>query len=161
MIDGLDLAAARTVVEVGPGTGAFTEVILGAAGPATHILAVELNPEFASRLRGRFPRLALENDSVENLGRHLDERGLAPADIVLCGLPWAAFGASKQQRLLRAISGVLRPAGHFATFAYLHGTGLPWGRHFRSLLEGDFSEVHTSPVVWRNVPPAIVYRCRK
>ena len=47
------------------------------------------------------------------------------------------------------------------TFAYVHGAGLPWGRSFRRLLERSFSEVRTSPVVWRNLPPAIVYRCRK
>lgn len=48
MIAGVDLARARTVVEVGPGTGAFTGAILQACGEDTLVMAVELNGDFAA-----------------------------------------------------------------------------------------------------------------
>lgn len=41
----------RTVVEIGPGTGAITELLAARAG---HVIAVELDREFAAGLRGKF-----------------------------------------------------------------------------------------------------------
>jgi len=32
---------------------------------------------------------------------------------------------------------------------------------FRKMLRGTFNEVHVGRVVWRNMPPAFVYRCVK
>jgi 16S rRNA (adenine1518-N6/adenine1519-N6)-dimethyltransferase len=43
--------AGRTVVEIGPGTGAITELLAARAG---HVIAVELDREFAAGLRGKF-----------------------------------------------------------------------------------------------------------
>lgn len=161
MIEGLELEHARTIVEVGPGTGAFTGAILEAAGEDSLVLAVEVNPDFVARLGREHPGLHVVHDSAEHLSRHLAQFGRDHADVVVCGLPWAAFPSDKQRCVLRGISEALRPGGRFVTFAYVHGAGLPWGRHFRWLLEGDFSEVRSSPVVWRNLPPAFVYRCSK
>jgi 16S rRNA (adenine1518-N6/adenine1519-N6)-dimethyltransferase len=42
----------RTVVEIGPGRGAITGVLANRAG---HVLAIELDPDLASRLRSEFP----------------------------------------------------------------------------------------------------------
>ena len=56
---------------------------------------------------------------------------------------------------------LLSEGGYFATFAYLQGLMLPAGIRFRKLLNELFSEVTTSRVVWKNLPPALVYRCRK
>ena len=56
---------------------------------------------------------------------------------------------------------VLRPGGQFATFAYVPGQALPAAHRLRRKLREVFSEVTTSRVVWRNTPPAFVYRCRR
>jgi len=161
MVEGMDLRSADCVVEVGPGTGAFTRAILDATGPHTQVVAVEVNGDFADRLARKFPRLHVFHDSVENLPRHLAELGRPHADVVLSSLPWVAFPETKQRCLLEAIAGALRPGGRMATFAYVHGTRLPVGRRFRGLLGQTFSDVRSSPIVWRNLPPALVYRCRK
>jgi phospholipid N-methyltransferase len=77
------------------------------------------------------------------------------------GLPWAGFAATRQTRILDAVVASLRPGGWFTTFAYVHAAGWPPGRRFRRLLEARFSEVERSRVVWKNLPPAFVYRCRE
>lgn len=41
----------RNVVEIGPGRGAITRILAGRAG---HVLAIELDPNLASHLRGQF-----------------------------------------------------------------------------------------------------------
>jgi len=51
--------------------------------------------------------------------------------------------------------------GQFATFAYWQGVILPAGRRFSKRLRGSFCDVGRSHTVWRNLPPAFVYRCVK
>jgi phosphatidylethanolamine/phosphatidyl-N-methylethanolamine N-methyltransferase len=161
MIEGLDLDRALTVVEAGPGTGAFTGAILEASGADTEVVAVELNREFAARLERRYPRVRVVCGSVEHLPRHLANLERPLADVVLSGLPWAVVSPETQRRLLRGISDGLRDGGDFVTFGYVHCAVLPWSGHFHRLLEEDFTDLRASRVVWSNLPPAIVYRCRK
>jgi phospholipid N-methyltransferase len=161
MVDEMALRHAQTVVEIGPGTGAFTAYIARQIRPSTRFLAVELNPTFAQRLASKFPDIEVINDSAEHLGQHLAARGSASADCIVCSLPWAGFSLEMQHRLLGAIVEALRREGRFTTYAYIHAAWLPGGRRFRHLLETYFRSVVTTRVVWRNVPPALVYRCEK
>ena len=161
MIEGMNLAQADTVVELGAGTGPFTGLILENLKPGAVLLSFEINPDLAEPLRARFPRARVVNDSVENLRQHLKAEGRDAVDAIVSGLPWAAFSTDRQQTLLDAAIRDLRPEGHFATFAYSHAAWLPPGRRFRDLLRTRFRNITTSAVVWRNVPPAFVYRCRK
>jgi phosphatidylethanolamine/phosphatidyl-N-methylethanolamine N-methyltransferase len=161
MVEGMGIPEADTVVELGPGTGVFTRAILAQLKPGARLFCFEINPEMAEALRHNFPTVTVVNDSVENLPRHLKEAGRDATDAAISGLPWAAFSPERQQCLLDAAVASLRPGGRFATFAYSHAAWTPPARRFRELLDSRFSEVCTSSVVWRNVPPAFVYRCRK
>ena len=161
MSEGMGLAEAETVVELGPGTGVFTRMIQAQLKPEAHFLCLEINPRLAEVLTDRFPRARVVNDCAEHLVRHLEAGGRLSADCVISGLPWAAFKRERQERLLGAVADALRSGGRFATFAYLHTAWLPPGRSFRSLLESRFCRVETSAVGWRNLPPAFVYRCQK
>ena len=82
-------------------------------------------------------------------------------DAVVCGLPWALFDDPTQVAILHEISRVIGAGGAFTTFAYVHGMALGAARRFRRTLRGAFEEVLVSATVWRNVPPAFVYVCRR
>ncbi len=157
----MGLREARTVVELGPGTGVFTRAICDSVAPEAVVMAVEIDPAMTELLIDRFPRVRVVNDSAEHLDRQLAAAGRSEADVILSGLPWASFSRDRQERLLAAVLKVLRPGGRFATFAYIPAAWLPAGRRFRKLLESSFRSVATTPVVWRNLPPAFVYRCEK
>ncbi|HEX4997023.1 MAG TPA: methyltransferase domain-containing protein [Terriglobia bacterium] len=159
MVEGLDLANAGAVVEYGPGTGVFTGKILERVSPSTRFLAIEISPRLAAIFREQYPDVPLAEDSVANVGRLCAEAGIVSVDVIVSGLPWAAFPDSLQRELLDATMSVLRPGGTFVTFAYLHGLPLPAGRRFRKLLGEYFSSVRRSDIVWPNLPPALVYRC--
>lgn len=159
MTRGLDLANAELVLEYGPGTGVFTRQMHAEKGPKTRVISFEINGEFAARLRAANPEWEVENCSVDEAPRRLSERGIGPADCIVSGLPWAAFTTGEQSRLMEATVTLLKPGGAFHTFAYVHGLALPTARQFRRLLGEHFSRVTTSPTVWRNLPPAFVYRC--
>jgi phosphatidylethanolamine/phosphatidyl-N-methylethanolamine N-methyltransferase len=157
---GIGLEQASTVVELGPGTGAFTGAITRRARPGARLVAVEVDPAFASGVQARFPQVCVINGNAERLAEYLGPAS-APVDCVVSGLPWAAFDAARQTCILAAVVAALRPQGAFATFAYAHAAWLPPGRRFRRMLEQSFSAVQLTPVVWKNLPPAFVYRCTK
>jgi phosphatidylethanolamine/phosphatidyl-N-methylethanolamine N-methyltransferase len=161
MTEGLELEQAEVVVELGPGTGAFTRVIEKQLRPEALLLAVEINPDFAALLKQKFPRAHVVHGSAERLDEHLARLGRTSVDCVLSGLPWAGFSRDLQERLLTPILKTLRPGGRFATFAYSHAAWLPRGQEFRRLLEAHFAQVRTTRIVWRNLPPAFVYHCEK
>jgi len=153
--------SASVIVEYGPGTGVFTEEILHMKKPDACFFAIEHSPTLAKNFRRKFPDTRLFEDSAENVASMLDEVGQTQIDSIVCGLPWAAFDEPLQDSLLDATLASLRPGGRFATFAYIHGLLLPAGKRFKKKLAHSFSTVDKSPTVWRNIPPAFVYRCTK
>nr|BFE64700.1 methyltransferase domain-containing protein [Dactylosporangium thailandense] len=149
------------VAELGPGTGAFTAAIQQRlAGRGRH-LAVEINARFAERLAARFPGVDLAVGDARDLHAMLAERGHQRADVIVSGLPWAAFAPGLQDDLLDAVSGGLAPHGAFTTFAYTHTRWAPPALRLRRLLRDRFEEVVLGRTVWANVPPAFVYYCRR
>jgi phospholipid N-methyltransferase len=162
MVDRMCLREAETVVELGPGTGALTRAILDEISQETLLLAVELSPRFAAHLRETLPaRVQVINGSGERLAEHLAAHGRTQADCIVSGLPWASFTRDLQERLLAAVVAALRPGGRFTTFAYVHAVPFPPARRLRRMLGERFQRVERSKVVWRNLPPAFVYRCLK
>jgi phosphatidylethanolamine/phosphatidyl-N-methylethanolamine N-methyltransferase len=161
MLEGLGLGSAEAVLEYGPGTGAFTGHILDQLKPTAKFAAIELNSQFAQIFKKRYPAVTLIQDNVTNARNICDHAGMMSVDCIVCGLPWAAFPESVQVKCLDEMMRVLKPGGRFVTFAYVHGLPLPTAKKFASLLPDYFTSVTKSPVVWLNVPPAFVYRCRR
>jgi phospholipid N-methyltransferase len=98
---------------------------------------------------------------VLNVKKLCEREGASEVDCIISGLPWASFSESLQDQCLAGILEVLKPGGQFVTFAYLQGLLLPAGLRFRAKLKRYFSDVTKSKIVWRNLPPAFVYRCRR
>lgn len=159
MVEGCSLDHADTVIELGPGTGVFTNVILESIGPDTTFLVIELEHTCAQVLRDKFPSLTVYEDSAANIKPILAKHSKSKTDCIISGLPWAGFPEKLQDSILDGISGTLKPAGIFTTFAYIHACKLPAARRFRAKLAERFSSIETSAIVWSNVPPAFVYRC--
>ena len=161
MLAPIDFAAARTIVEFGPGSGAFTGEIAKRLKPGCRYLGIELNPAFVRTLALAYPGLAFVHGSVADLARILALQGIETIDAIVCGLPWATLPVSLQERVFAAIDDVLVPGGVFVTFGYVQSLVLPGAQALRRRLRHGFAEVARSPVVWRNVPPAFAYICRR
>jgi phosphatidylethanolamine/phosphatidyl-N-methylethanolamine N-methyltransferase len=161
MVSWINLPAAKTVLEYGPGTGAFTDSIVRSMPPNGRFAAIELNERLAELFRQRHPSLTLVQDSVANVAAICRKLGFQSVDCIVCGLPWASFQEALQTEILNQMMSVLGPKGQFVTFAYLQGLLLPAGRRFASLLPRYFSQVTKSRTVWRNLPPAFVYQCQR
>jgi phospholipid N-methyltransferase len=165
MCETMHLGDNSVVVELGPGTGPFTKEVLRIQQrhKNTTYLAFELSDEFIAQLQKQFPQHkdCFLKESAEHICRVLRERGIKQADTVISGLPWAIFPASLQQSILDQVVLCLKPGGRFCTFAYLQGLVLPAGQNFKALLDRTFGGSERSPIVWKNLPPAFVYRCEK
>jgi phosphatidylethanolamine/phosphatidyl-N-methylethanolamine N-methyltransferase len=151
MTAGLGLERAARVVELGPGTGVFTEAVLALLRPEAQLTAYEINPRFAVSLRERFPQAEVVTGSAEHLSGD-------DVDVVVSGLPWTAMTARRQHRILDAVTAALAPNGRFTTFAYAHAAWTPPARRFAASLRSRFAVVERTSIVWGNLPPAFVYR---
>jgi phospholipid N-methyltransferase len=149
------------VVELGPGTGSVSAAIEDRLPAGSRHLAVELDPGLADYLRRTRPSVEVVDGDAKELTTLLADRAAARVDAVVSGLPWSLFGQASQRAILGQVSAAIGGAGAFATFAYTHTLPLSTARRFRRLLHESFDEVVISRTVWRNLPPAFVYVCRR
>ncbi|GIH24155.1 methyltransferase [Acrocarpospora phusangensis] len=149
------------VVELGPGTGSFTAEIQRRLGGRGRHLAVEINPSLAGHLSRSHPGVEVIVDDATKLPELLDARHAGQADVIISGLPWAAFGAGTQRALLDGVLTAMKPEAAFTMFAYVHARRLPPAVRIRKALVDNFEEVVLGRTVWRNLPPAFVYHARR
>ncbi|MFI9564428.1 class I SAM-dependent methyltransferase [Streptomyces rishiriensis] len=159
MTTSVGLERARTVVELGPGTGVFTDAVLARLAPEARLVAVELNPVLAARLSAtrRDTRLTVVQGSAAELAAAVGE----PVEAVISGLPWTVMPRERRGHILDAVTEVLVPGGRFTTFAYVHAAWTPPARDFTAELGRRFDRLERSTVVWRNLPPAFVHRATR
>ncbi len=156
-----NISKAKTIVELGPGTGTYTEKILESISDNTVFFSLEINPFFVKETKKRCPDATVYHDSAANVDKYLKKHGMDRCDCIISGLPWSCFDKDLQENLLQAIVGALNPDGELVVSAYLPGLFLPTGKRFRNMLDNRFKKVTTSKIVWKNIPPALVYHCRK
>jgi len=165
----------RRVLEVGPGTGAVTTQIVAALGPSDRLDMVELNDEFARRLRERFETEAPFR-SVAARARVLHQRvealaGEEPYDLVISGLPLNNFAADQVEQILAVFERLLRPGGTLSFFQYIGiraARAAASGRAERARLRGVGAALERvlalheirRDCVWTNLPPAWVHHVR-
>lgn len=152
---------APVVVELGPGTGSLSRAVSARLPSAGRHIAIELDPGMAQYLRTELPWLEVVEGDAAELGSLLETLGVESIDAVVSGLPWSIFSAAAQRTILQQVGRALAPGAAFTTFAYLHALGMSGARQFRGRLGENFDEVLTSRTIWRNVPPARIYTCRR
>lgn len=159
MIKSLDLNQAKSIIEIGPGTGIFTKDILKYKHQNTSFFTIEMNSKMAIKLGQKFENLDIEIGNARNILSFLSQRQMTEVDIVISGIPWSLLKPFEQDRLLLAIYKSLKNNGYFATFAYILPT--PASIRFRRRIFDIFKEIKISKIVWKNIPPAVVYFCKK
>lgn len=144
------------IVELGPGTGPFTNAIVQRVHPDSKILAIDREPTFVDWIKGRWPTVDCVCASAVELARLVRERNMAPLDHMISGLPFASLPVDETQKILDAIQQTLKPGGTFTTFQYLHGFGLRPGRVFRKTMSERMGGPVHRRLVLKNFPPAFI-----
>ena len=149
MLDMANFGQARCVVELGAGTGVYTEEIVGRLHPDARFLAFEVDPDLVATLDGRFedPRVQVINDSAENVAYYLDG---AEVDIIVSGLPFTSLPEPVKRKIFDQITRVLAADGVMVAIQYSTMVQRDLSRIFASVRR------RVSPL---NVPPAFLFRC--
>lgn len=159
LLDEVPIQSDSFIVEVGAGTGAITQHLLRRLQkPNEQYLGVELNQQMVSYLRNYFPNLKFEQGPARDLDIWLKKK---KADGVVSSLPWTVFPENVQTETLQAIYHSLKPGGVFATYMCLNSSWYPQAKRFKEKIHSMFKTVDKTPVEWRNIPPAFVFRCTK
>ena len=151
MIENVDFDKARMIVELGPGTGVFTELILNRMHPDAKLLVFELNDSFYQNLAKRFddPRVQIIHDSAEKIADYTDGKKV---DAVISSLPLMVFSEELRNNVVNAAYDSLKKDGKYMQFQY--------SLQSKKLLQSVYKTVSVK-FTMRNFPPAFVYTCSK
>ncbi|TGE06331.1 class I SAM-dependent methyltransferase [Hymenobacter fodinae] len=146
----IDFTQARCIVEYGPGTGVFTDVLLQRRHSETVLVLIETNESFSQLLEERYrgqPNVHIIHGSAENTEQYLQQLGLSRADYVVCGLPFSSLPLRLGWRILEHTRQLLEPAGRLILFQYTLLNTKLFERFFRLVQQEH---------VLLNLPPAYV-----
>ena len=151
MVDPIDFARVKCIVEFGPGTGTITHELLNRMPANAVLLAFEINKEFCEMLNAiKDPRLKVISDSAENLEVYMKENGLDHVDYVVSSLPMAMIPNGIVKNILAIVKKVLSTKGLFIQYQYSLNAYRKLKNTFKKV------ELNFTPM---NLPPAFVFIC--
>lgn len=118
MLAPVDWSKVTIAVEYGPGSGRFTFAMLERMRPGARLLAIDTGEEFVKKLRSAIadPRLIVVKGSAGDVARHLAERNLDEADLILSGLPFSTLKPGEAEAIMAETASALAPSGMFAAY---------------------------------------------
>lgn len=145
----INYQTANIIVELGAGTGVFTENLIENLDSNTRLFIFETNPSFYKTLCQKFlnkRNVYIINDCAENLNAILALYGVKKVDYIVSGLPFLNFSQNIRTLILQNIYECLD--GEFILFQYTT---------FLEKELTDFFTIKTMEKVYLNFPPAIIY----
>ena len=147
-------AGTGRVVELGGGTGSITSALLARDAEPGSLLVVERDPALSRRLALRFPEARVLMGDARRLPVLLSAAGVKePVAAVVSGLPLLSMSREAQADILAGVTRVLAPGAAMVQFTY--GLACPVPRLLLARLGLRGQRVRR---VWRNLPPAFVWR---
>jgi phosphatidylethanolamine/phosphatidyl-N-methylethanolamine N-methyltransferase len=140
-------------VELGGGTGSLTSAILAAGVPSEKLIVVERDPRLAAHLRKRFPKVMVVEGDAQHLRRILADAGVDHVDAVISGLPLRNLPGAVRRNIAAEVFAALGLGGVFVQFTYWGEPPVPAEVARRFNVGSEMTRR-----VWRNMPPANVWR---
>jgi phosphatidylethanolamine/phosphatidyl-N-methylethanolamine N-methyltransferase len=141
------------IIELGPGTGPFTDAMIKRGVDPKRLVLVEFETEFCRLLQARYPQATVVQGDAYSLRKLVDNVLIQPASAIVSGLPLMTKPLRTRLRLLNEGLNLLAPGAPFVQFTYAVVSPIP------RRLTGVRAEA--SEPIWRNVPPARVWVYRK
>ena len=147
------IRSAKTIVELGPGTGGTTRAILKAMPERSKLLSIENNPRLHTLVnRIEDDRLIAHLGDAIELKRILSMYGLYTPEVLISGIPFSTMKHGLGFQILETISSVLAPGGRFVAYQVSKRVACLC----RPILGPGQMEVE-----FFNIPPLRVYRWEK
>lgn len=143
------------VIELGPGTGAFTRALLARGVRPQDLALIEAGSEFAVALQARYPAARTLWMDAARL-RTVELFDGQPAGAVVSGLPLLSIAPRKVMAILIGAFAKMRPDGAFYQFTYGPRCPVP-----PRMLDHLGLQAERIGGTLANLPPASVYRLRR
>ena len=140
------------ILELGPGTGAFTYKLLKRGVPQQDLTLIEYGSDFMKLLQLRFPGARVLWMDAGRLTAHRLYDG-APVGAVVSGLPLLNMSTRKVISIVGGAFTYVRPGGAFYQFTYGMSCPIP-----RPVLDRLGLRAKLVDRALLNVPPAAVYK---
>jgi len=145
-----NIASAKVIIELGPGTGGVTRAMLQAMPRDATLLSIEINPTLHSIVNTiDDQRLIAHLGSACELEQILGRYGLETPDAIVSGIPFSTMSHGTGSQIVAAVSAALPANGRFVAYqmkrqvATLCDPVLGAGQTFLELL---------------NIPPMRIFR---
>lgn len=145
-------ASSAPVIELGPGTGIFTDALLARGIPEDQLALIEKGTNFAVLLRRRHPLATVLEMDATRLGRATLFDG-EKAGAVISGLPVLAMPPRVVMQIVHGCFVHLRDGG--ALYQFTYGPTCPVKRQILDRLGLEAKRIGGAFI---NLPPASVYR---
>jgi phosphatidylethanolamine/phosphatidyl-N-methylethanolamine N-methyltransferase len=146
----------EVIVELGPGTGAFTRELLAQGVEPANLILVEFNKEFVKFLKREFPDLRIVEGPAQDLPRLLKTLGQGPVTKIISGIPLRSMKPAECRQIAKSVAAVLEPGGLFVQFSYFKASPVPKEVAAEVGLTGKLAGS-----AMNNVPPAFVWQYTK
>jgi phosphatidylethanolamine/phosphatidyl-N-methylethanolamine N-methyltransferase len=153
VVETAEIRSAKTIVELGPGTGGTTRAILKAMAQRTKLLSIERNTHLHSLVsRIEDDRLIAHLGDANGLKKILSMYGLDAPEVLISGIPFSTMSFGTGSQIVETISSVLAPGGRFVAYQVSKRVA----SLCRPILGPGQMEVELL-----NIPPLRVYRWEK
>ena|SRR5436190_17265250 len=156
MVSNLAPQPSEIIVELGPGTGAFTRELLAQGVEPANLILVEFNKEFVKFLRREFPDLRIVEGPAQDLPRLLKTLEQGTVKKIISGIPLRSMKPAACKHIAMAVAAVLEPGGLFVQFSYFKASPVPKEVAAEAGLTGE-----CVGSAMNNVPPAFVWQYTK
>ena len=153
MIKEINFDNCNCIIELGPGTGVFTEELLKRRDINTKVILIEYNREFYKLLKSKYDNIEnvyIINDSAENIDRYTKKYSIDNVEYIVSGLPFASLPNDMSEVILNKSKSILGYRGSFITFQYT--------KFKKDLIKKYFKDIKINREVL-NIPPAYVFMC--
>ena len=143
----------EVIVELGPGTGAFTRELLAQGVEPANLILVEFNKAFVTFLKKEFPNLRIVEGRAQDLPQLLKGLEQVSVNKIISGIPLRSMKPKECRQIAMAVAAVLEPGGMFVQFSYFKTSPVPKAVAAEAGLAGQ-----CVGSALNNVPPAFVWQ---
>lgn len=147
----IDYDRAKFIIELGPGVGPYTEIILKSKKESTKYIAFEKNDDMINILREKFSKIEIYN-KAEEMTEIFRENDINSVDYIISGLPFTVLEKNIRNTILQQCYDNLDVGGKFITFQY--------SLDLYKYLKSKYRKVEIKFVPF-NIPMTFVYVCTK
>jgi phospholipid N-methyltransferase len=153
IVETAGVSSARSIVELGPGTGGTTRAILKAMPHRSTLLTIENNIHLHNLVRCiNDNRLISHLGNANGLKKILAMYGLDTPEVLISGIPFSTMSHVSGSQIIEMISSVLAPGGRFVAYQL--------SKRVACLCQPTLGSAHMEVELF-NIPPLRVYRWEK